>query len=366
MAAAVVAFAVVLALGTSIDSAEAAEDVLWRDASELTIEGKGWSDTPSFFSRLPARAKESVPEGVWGLSLNTAGIVVRFVSDAPWIRARWRLTGATLAMNHMAATGVSGLDLYLRHKGSWRWLGVGRPEAQENLFPLVSGLSAENREFALYLPLYNGVTKLELGIPPGSSIKPATSRAAVKPVVFYGTSITHGGCASRPGMAYPAIIGRRLDTPTINLGFSGNGRCEHEVADLIAELDASVYVIDPLPNMTEDMIEDRIGYLLEVLRSKHPHTPVILVESIDYQYSYAGAGGAGREAKSNRKLRKVYSQSAPAWNGRLFYVKGDQLLGSDGEGTVDGVHPTDLGFMRMADVLTPVVERAISQAHGRK
>ena len=136
---------------------------------------------------------------------------------------RWTLRKANLAMSHMPATGVSGVDLYVHAAGAWRWLAVGQPTAQENEVRLCADLSlAEPHDFMLYLPLYNGVESLELGVPIGSgSITPAAPRpaAAAAPIVFYGTSITQGGCASRPGMSYPAIVGRRLDRAVINLGF---------------------------------------------------------------------------------------------------------------------------------------------------
>jgi lysophospholipase L1-like esterase len=264
-------------------------------------------------------------------------------------------------MNHMAATGVSGVDLYLRYDGHWRWVGVGRPSEQKNEFTLVSGLAAEKREYALYLPLYNGVTKVELGVPEGSKLDKAPLRTRnTKPVVFYGTSITQGGCASRPGMAYPAIIGRKLDVPTINLGFSGGGKCEHEVADFLAELDPSVYVIDPLPNMSNDVVDERVRYLLNTLRLKHPKTPVILIENIVYQNEYVRPDKNGISGPRNQTLARVYKDCAPGWNGKLYYVRCTKLLGSDGEGTVDGVHPTDLGFLRMADVLTPIIKKALT------
>jgi lysophospholipase L1-like esterase len=348
----------IAALVTAVGTEAKEDNIVWHDAAGLTIEGRGWSNTETFYYRLPKSAKSKVTDAVWGLGSNTAGMVVRFVTDASEIKARWSLTSANLAMNHMAASGVSGVDLYVKHNGNWRWLGVGRPSEQTNEVTLVSGLSTEKREFALYLPLYNGISKLELGILEGAKIEAAPPRT-VKPVVFYGTSITQGGCASRPGMAYPAIIGRKLDMPTINLGFSGNGRCEHEVADLLAELDPSVYVIDSLPNMTEDTVDERIRYLLKALRREHPDTPVILVENVVHQNAFIHGDSSNPK---NRILEKIYKDFAKEWDGGLYYVKCAKLLGSDGEGTVDGVHPTDLGFLRMSESLTPVIRKALDHA----
>lgn len=339
----------------------AAEPVIvWRAAATLTVEGKGWNDTEAFYHRLPAHAKSQVIESVWWLSTNSAGMAVRFVTDARQIHARWNLTSDSLAMNHMAATGVSGLDLYVRLDGKWRWLGVGRPNGQENEATLVSYLPEGKREYILYLPLYNGVTKVEVGVPDGSTLETAPPRTLdVKPVVFYGTSITQGGCATRPGMAYTAIIGRSLDIPIINLGFSGNGRGEHEMSDLLAELDPSVYVIDAMPNMAADTVDERIRYMLKAIHTKHPNTPVIIVEHPIFTSAFNLARGAKAGESWNKVLAKIYRDTAPSWNGRLFYVKGDKLLGTDGESTVDGIHPTDVGFIQMAKVITPVVKKAL-------
>lgn len=299
---------------------------------------------------------------LWDLSRYSAGIVVRFVTDAHEIHARWKLTSSNLSMNHMAATGVSGLDLYVRLKGKWAWLAVGRPAGQENEATLISGLPDGKREYALYLPLYNGVTSVELGVPDGAVLDTAPPRTRnIKPVVFYGTSITQGGCAARPGMAYPALVGRSLDVQTVNLGFSGNGRGEHEVSDLLAELDPSVYVIDAMPNMSPDTVDERIRYMLKTIHEKRPDTPLIIVEHAIFTSAFTAA--KGREASSawNRILTQIYRDNEKDWGGHLFYVKCDKLMGSDGEATVDGVHPTDVGFMRMADVLTPAVKKALGK-----
>jgi lysophospholipase L1-like esterase len=332
---------------------------VWHDAKNLTIEGRGWNDTEDFYFRLPARAKSKVNDSVWWLAGDSAGMVVRFITDSTEIRVKWSLRDEQLAMEHMAATGVSGVDLYTRYNGKWRWLGVGKPSHVDNESTLIEGMPAGKREFALYLPLYNGVKSVEIGILEGATIGTAAPRTRdIKPIVFYGTSITQGGCASRPGMAYTAIIGRALDAPIINLGFSGSGKCEPEVADLLAELDPQVYVIDCLPNMEEGFVDTRIRYLLKVLKEHHPDTPVILVENIVLQNTYIF--GFQRESKpKNDVLKKLYDDVRPEWGDKLSYVPCTRLYGTDGEATVDGVHATDLGFSRMAQVLTPAVKKAL-------
>ena len=186
----------------------------------------------------------------------------------------------------MPATGVSGLDLYVKtESGPWRWVAVGQPQdASTSTVTLVSGLPEGKREFLLYLPLYNGVSAVEIGIPGDRKLEKGAPRPASHrpPIVFYGTSITQGGCASRPGMAHTAILGRRLDRPVINLGFSGNGLMEPEMATLLAELDPAVYVLDCLPNMTAELVTERVEPFVRTLRKARPSTPIVLAEDRTY------------------------------------------------------------------------------------
>ncbi len=328
----------------------------WLDVGQWPIEGKGWAQTERFFDRLPAKAKTTVRKAVWNLSRHSAGMAVRFTTDATTISVRWTLLSRSLAMNHMPATGVSGLDLYARDDaGKWRWLAVGRPSRQKNQARLVGGLPPGPRAYMLYLPLYNGTESLEIGVPVKASIRPLPPRKT-KPMVFYGTSIVHGGCASRPGMPHPAILGRRLDREAINLGFSGNGTMDPEVATLMAELDACVYVIDCLPNMAAGEVAKRTEPFVHILRKARPAAPIVLVEDRTYQNAWLLPGQRKRNADSRAALRKAHENLRRAGVKHLHYVQGDKLLGDDGEATVDSSHPTDLGFVRMADALEPVLK----------
>lgn len=333
-------------------------DIQWFDATQLGLEGQGWTEVARPYDRLPAAAEGVVPPAVWSLSRLSAGLAVRFLSDSPVIAARWSVRNARLAMPHMPATGVSGVDLYAKDGDRWRWVAQGRPGQQEgNEARLVNGAPAGMHEYMLYLPLYNGTETLEIGVKPGSTLAKAPKRADERPVVFYGTSITHGGCASRPGMAYPAIVGQQLDRETINLGFSGNGKMEPEMGTLIAELDASVFVLDCLPNMSPEQVTERVAPLVKTLREAHPDTPIVLVENIIYQNSWFHGGG--RHEPKNAALKEVYAGLLADGVTGLSYVPCDNLLGTDGLATVDGTHPTDLGFLRQADVLAPVIAEAL-------
>jgi hypothetical protein len=355
-----------LVTADTIDPAKGKPDekfpLLWYDIRLLGVEGQGWADTKDPFDRLPAKAEKTVRPPVWGLSRQSAGLCVRFVTDAPTIHARWTLTSDRLAMDHMPATGVSGLDLYVRaNDGRWQWLGVGRPKEKTNTAQLATGLPPGKHEFILYLPLYNGVSSVEIGLPKDATLAKAPERpeGRRKPIVFYGTSITQGGCASRPGMVHTAIIGRRMEMPVINLGFSGNGTMDESVVALLAEIDAAVYVIDCLPNMNAKAIEERTEPLVLALRKARPKTPILLVEDRSYANSSVLPAVKARNAESRAAFRKAYDKLVKDGVKDLRYLTGDKLLGGDGEDTVDGSHPTDLGFQRQAEAfleaLAPII-----------
>ena len=343
-----------------------AQDITWTDIRTLGVEGRGFEKTKSFFDRLPAAAETLVRKPVWSLSEDSAGMSVRFVTSATTIHARWTLRRSRLAMPHMAATGVSGVDLYVRDgKGRWRWLACGFPtKTPTNSVKLISGIPAGRREYMLYLPLYNGVTSVELGVLDGASIARAPSRpdSHRKPILFYGTSITHGACASRPGMTHPAMLGRRYDRPVINLGFSGNGRMEIELAVLLSQVDPAVYVLDCLPNMRAEEVTERVGPFVRRLRKTRPKTPIVLVEDRTYANSFLVTSKQKRNDSSRKALAEEYRKLKSDGVTGLHYLPGADLLGDDGEGTVDSSHPNDLGFMRQArafaKVLGPLFERA--------
>ncbi len=343
-------------------SAYCLAEVNWIDARELGIEGRGWTELKQPYDRLPSKAEGVVREPVWALGQDSAGMLVRFTTDTTELRARWTLRKTSLALPHMPATGVSGLDLYVLVEGRWRWLANGRPEQFPiNEKTLVAGLETKSRDYLLYLPLYNGVEKVEIGVP--ESFKVSRTKVEMKkPVLFYGSSILQGGCAARPGMAYPSIIGRMLNVPTINLGFSGNGKCEPEMASLLAELDPSVFVFDGLPNLTPREAAELVEPLLAKFRKAHPKTPIVLVENTIPHGSLVLTSRKDSAQKKNATLRSLFSKLSPE-DSNLLYVDSRNLLGDDDEGTVDGVHPTDLGFVRMAETIGPVVKQALERSN---
>ncbi len=341
---------------------QADDGLSWHDVSTWEIEGRILpnAERKRWFDRLPSTAEGQVTSAVWNLSRHSSGMMVRFKTDATAIHVHYKLLKANLAMAHMPATGVSGVDLYARDAGgNWRWVQVTRPSAQEVKAQLVSGLEPGTREFAAYLPLYNGVEFLSIGVPPGSQFESLAPRS--KPIVFYGTSITHGACASRPGMVHTAILGRRFDMPVVNLGFSGNGRMEPEVGALLAELDPCVFAIDCLPNMNAEMLTERAAPLVRQLREAHRDTPVLLVEDRTFTNAPFFPSRAEHHQKSRAAFKQAYLALLDAGVENLYYLDGEHLLGHDGEAATDGSHPNDMGMVRYADAYEPALRALLGQ-----
>src|SRR5579859_1497555 len=232
--------------------------IQWFDPASSTfpvIEGRGWQNLPSDstggYSRLPLRAVKMVRPAVWNLSQNSAGEFLNFKTSATTIIVRYKVKGG-LSMPHMPSTGVSGVDLYARDvDGQWQWArgDYHFGDTIEYRFDHLS-LSAKEEEFRLYLPLYNTVAWMNIGVPAGASFT-LFPVSAEQPIVLYGTSILQGACASRPGLAWTNILGRKLDRLIINLGFSGNGQLEQPLIDLMNEQDAKLFVLDCMPNLVD-------------------------------------------------------------------------------------------------------------------
>lgn len=191
-------------------------DLAWHNVEDFGLEGREWSDLKRlrYYDRFPAEVEKNIPAPVWSLSRDSAGMMARFQSDSTTIAVRYTLRNDRLAMPHMPATGASGADLYAQDdKGVWRWVYCSQPTEKNVETVLISGIPKQSREFQLYLPLYNGIEKLEIGTLKNAKFQGHSPRP--KPLVFYGTSITHGASASRPGMIHTAILGRRLNLPIL-------------------------------------------------------------------------------------------------------------------------------------------------------
>jgi lysophospholipase L1-like esterase len=337
-----------------------ADTLAYFDGLSLDVIGKYHKE--AHWGRLPARYEKTVREQVWRLGQNSAGIGIRFRTNASTIAVRWTVMNGT-DLKHMPATGVRGVDLYALVNDRWQYVKTGFPSDMTTETILLSSGEGQQTEYLLNLPLYDGVRSIEIGINKSAVITGAQQKNLVtgKPVVYYGTSIAQGGCASRPGLAFTNILARRLNRQFINLGFSGNGTIETSVGEAMSEIDAAVYVIDCNANTTADLIYERTIALVRLLREKHPQTPILLVENFFHQsFLLTPAAGVTQTVIDKRKeLRRAYEELRKGDVPHLHYKTGDNLIGSDHEGTVDGVHPNDLGMVRIADELFPVFKKIL-------
>lgn len=339
------------------------ESLMWNDVSGWGVEGRILpnQERQRWYDRFPVAAKNDVTASVWNLSRDSAGMMVRFKTNSPSIHVHYKLNKSNLAMPHMPATGVSGIDLYARDQnGKWKWVQVTRPATQELKVEMVKDLAPGTREYAAYLPLYNGVEFLHIGVQKGSEFERLVPRE--KPIVFYGTSITHGACASRPGMVHTAILGRKLDRPVVNLGFSGNGKMDEAVGKYLIQVDAAAFVIDCLPNMGPADVTAKCMPLVRQLRSAKPDTPIILVEDRRFTNDWITPAKFKFHTDNHAALRAAYDSLIKSGVTRLYYIPGDKLYGDDTEGATDASHANDLGFMRQAEAFEPILREALAAA----
>lgn len=353
-----------------------AQNLKWSKPAEApfpVIDGIGWpKELKDTLQRLPGRAKSLVRPPVWGLSQQPAGVFLRFFSNATQIKVRYQISGNP-AMPHMPATGVSGVDLYsIDSDGNWHYC-AGKYSFKDTVEYNFDKLSPSDRyhklgrEFRLYLPLYKAVSGLEIGTPDTCKFA-FIPRMQEKPIVVYGTSIAQGACASRPGMAWTNILARKLDRPVINLGFSGNGRLEPELIDLINEIDAKVYVLDCLPNLTTERftqpdIQKRIVEAVRSIRAKHPTTPILLTEHGGYSEGFMVPTRQTYYQEANQSLQTASDQLRfQDFKGLYTLTYAD--INFDLDATVDGTHPNDYGMMRQAEAYEKKLRMILNEPMG--
>lgn len=326
-------------------AAVADAQTVYHDASAFPLLGKATESTLTRYERLPDSLQNISRKPLWDLGRNSAGLAVRFRSNSTSISAKWEVRN-NMSMNHMTPTGIKGLDLYCL-------------QGKVSKATIVSNMLPEEREYLLYLSLYDGVTSLSIGVDSLSAITPPAVDLPKreKPVVFYGTSILQGGCASRPGMAHTNILERWLNRECINLGFSGNALLDLEIADVIAGVDASMFVLDFVPNATVEQMRERADKFYTIIRSKHPDTPVLFVEDPLFTHSPFDTRIAKEVKDKNETLNAFFRSLKQRGEKNIYFLSSRDIIGHDGEATVDGIHFTDLGFMRYAEILYPILEK---------
>jgi hypothetical protein len=333
------------------------------------LAGFYWFDQDKVYRRFPVKPPFPLPEGVEGLSWCTAGGQIKFRTDSGKISIRAKLRDAG-AMDHMAQTGMSGFDLYAGEPCKETFYSVTRFQcgATEFTYELFNCDVRKLRNFTINFPLYKGVNEVMIGLQDGAKLEAPPAYRIKKPVVVYGTSITQGGCASRPGSCCTNILSRRLNVPFINLGFSGSGRGEPDVAGNISLIEKpAMLVLDYEANCVNyELFKKTLPEFIAILRSAHKKTPILVISKNRY----------GQEAldnepdnKSDRKKfreqckelqQKLVKKLQKAGDKNIYFLDGSKLLGKDyWECTVDNCHPTDLGFFRMADGIEPVIRKIL-------
>lgn len=334
------------------------------------VHGRAWhQELQGTYARLPLKAKEKVTKAVWELSRQSAGLSIAFYSDSPEIKVRYVVNGSR-SMAHMPATGVSGVDLYATDRnGRSRWCAA-KYSLGDTLVYTYRGITYEDGsdkgyEYSLFLPLYNSVSFLEIGIKEDASIN-FIPVSAEKPLVVYGTSIAQGACASRPGMAWTNIIGRDLQHPVVNLGFSGSGKLEKELFELLVETDARLYVIDCMPNMIAAdtaVIVERMLAGVKILRACNA-APILLVEHSGYTNEYTSDRTASSYKAANRRLREVYNTLMQQQVPDIHYLTKEEI-GLSMDAMVEGVHPSDLGMQQCADSYARKIREILKEDQGK-
>lgn len=339
------------------------------DATSLRIINKGFDDSERVFSRLPANLRDSLREGLWDRQQCSAGMGIRFATDSKSVGVRYDLLWNT-HMIHMADTGLKGTDLYIFEGDSvWRHVNTNRPFIKKDTEKTCEATYIENlapgmKEFMIYLPLYDGVTAMDIVVDSGAVITPGNPSIIDKntKIVAYGTSILQGGCASRTGMASTNIISRDLNCEVVNLGFSGEGKMDFALARALAQIpDVDCYVLDPVPNCTEMMCDTLTYDFVNIIRTLRPEVPIVMVEGPIYPYARYDSYFGNYLPKKNAAFRRNYERLKAENPENLYYVTSENLDGVEDDGTVDGIHLTDLGFKYYAAKLTPVLREILNK-----
>ena len=334
------------------------EDYRWSDAQSEPFEIRGLREAHGeVYCRLPESMLPRMSEGINHLAYHTAGGRVRFRTNADRIAVRAKSRNGGM-MSHMPLTGSSGVDIY----ENGVFTASIRP-ADENggWFEGVVWKKDGISDMEINLPLYNGLTHLLIGIPKDREALPPREYTLSVPVVYYGSSITQGGCASRPGNSYQGFLSRWLDSDHINLGFSGNAKGEKEMAEYIAGLEMSAFVMDydhNAPNV--EHLKNTHEPFFRVIREKNPNLPVIFVSKPDPEKNMADA------ALRREIIYATYQNALDRGDRFVWFVDGVSLFGTRDRDacTVDGTHPNDIGFYRMAENLYPALLEAL-RAAGR-
>lgn len=332
------------------------DDLRFYDAEEGVFRIYGVFRENGLFRRMPERAAEGISKGVYGLHTNTAGGRVRFVTNSTYVAIRTDYTPCRKP--HFALTGSSGFDMYTGSGKTARYAGTFVPpvEVADGYESLIEFENAQERLITVNFPLYSDVRKLYIGLQEGASLKAAPEYQRKTPVVFYGSSITQGACASRPGNCYPSILSRKFDFDYINLGFAGSAKGEESMGDYIRDLDMSVFVMDYDHNAPHlEKLQATHSRLFHQIRSRHPDLPIIIMPRPRYYHR-------GQDEARFAVIQRTYLDAKARGDENVYFVSNRKLMELvEDNGLVDNTHPTDSGFFCMALALTEVFEEILKK-----
>ncbi|MEO9021511.1 MAG: SGNH/GDSL hydrolase family protein [Ginsengibacter sp.] len=331
------------------------------------LEGVCVMDTTNIFHRIPIGMKNKVREEVWDLSENTAGEFIHFKTSASKITVRYVLKSKDFSFPHMPATGVSGLDLFaLDANGNWNWT-AGKYRFDDTCQYVFKNLTPEKNnvdvsDFYLYLPLYNTVTWISIGVDKDVKFLFAEKNRK-RPIVAYGTSILQGGVTSRPGLAWTNILERNLDRTIVNLGFSGEGKLEAPIFDLMSDVDADMYILDCMPNLPDASFEEvrnRVRYGVKKLRKNNKLVPILFAEEANtYMPFYMGNASFDTNDKSSSVIARVFNELKLSGTKNIFMLT-NGAINFDINSTVDGQHPNDIGMMKYAVAYEKIIRKILN------
>jgi hypothetical protein len=315
-------------------------------------------DAP-FFHRIPRELAEQVNPGVAHLYRNSAGGRVRFRTDSSRIAVRVKVLEFS-SNPKFSVLFTAGMDLYL--DGQFKKILPPPVDLQDSYTAIVEFGQKQMHDVLIHFPAYGSVIDLEVGLDADARLEESTPYGITTPVVFYGSSITHGAAAGRPGNAYPSFISQKYNLDYVNLGFAGKALGETVMANYIASLDMCAFVcdFDHNANTVERLLTAHYR-LYEIVRRSHPDIPYIIVTRPDYYPDEE------KHSKLWAVIRDTYDRAIAAGDENVYFVDGRHLF--DGEFydscTSDGIHPNDLGFYRMAEKIGPVVAKDLGIAEYR-
>lgn len=317
----------------------------WYKVIPELVSGRGWTETEPEFGRFPPHAERLLTKLVWGMRRNSSGMYVEFITDSPDVTIRWEVEDERIGEPNFNVCAFSGVDLYVLTGKKWRYAVALTGSGTGNEVPALVGLTRKTRRIRLYFPYRNCLKSMEVGVNEGCSFD-WVQPEKIPPIVYYGSSIIHGAYASRTGNGITAILGREFHRPVVNLGFSGAAKMEEGMAELLTELDPCCYLLDPMPNMnTALIVEERLEIFLRKLCSARKNTPVVLLTEPDRRNAWLYREKTLEHQKKRETAARIVKQLQKEFP-QLYFIDLKNAMGNDFEGTIDGVHPDQLGISR--------------------